>query len=715
VATSADLSITKSDGVTNVTAGDGVTYTYTITVSNGGPSDAQDVSFTDTWPAGFTRGSLPAGCANVGSGPDFTCSLGTIAAGGSATRTVTYTVPASTTTTPQVNSVTVSATTGDPSNVNNTATDSNTVTTSADLSVTKSDGVTSVTAGDGVVRTYTITVTNAGPSNAAAVSLADTWPAGFTRGTVTPSQGTCTGSPSFTCSLGTINSGANATVTVTYTVPASTTTSPQVNSVTVSATTGDPNNVNNTATDSNTVATSANLSITKSDGVTSVPAGTSTTYSITLTNSGPSSVGAGVIIKDTIPANTTPSESEADCNIASGVMTCTTSSILLPGGSVTYQLTLAIPFTYREGGNTTLSNTATIDSSPVSDPNPTNNSSTDTDTVGPASVASGSTMTDSAFQLKDDLGPWTITDFEILLNTKNVVVATNPGQFYYHQRATNSFTVATKFEFSLNWPKEFTSQTEGGQPIHAYVQLAGDPANTWRDWTPQSTGICWTYSAPADNVNPNNLPNCTGDYGKITVNNVPAGAKVWVTAHLDFALKGTTQPTSIQTPKNYGPFRSNITIKHQQSGLILGTSTSQTSLLGRGKKVTVAYGSTLNAAGDPVGGVWMKVQQGSGPSVFIQSDPVSGEYVLYDGQACGDGTSGCSVGSTWDYVNATNVSTTFTVYGNGATWSGSSQNPGSFTKFCVAQNSCTPSTGTPTSTFGVTKGSAYDKNWKFAA
>ena len=45
-----------------------------------------------------------------------------------------------------------------------------------------------------------------------------------------------------------------------------------------------------------------------------------------------------------------------------------------------------------------------------------------------------STMTDSAFQLKDDLSPWTITDFEILINGKdNTIVATNPGQFYYHQ------------------------------------------------------------------------------------------------------------------------------------------------------------------------------------------------------------------------------------------------------------------------------------------
>ena len=101
VVSDADLSVTKSDGVTSVTAGDGVTYTYTITVNNAGPANAAAVSFTDTWPTGFTRGPLPAGCADVGAGPNFTCSLGTIANGASASSTISYTVPARTTASPR--------------------------------------------------------------------------------------------------------------------------------------------------------------------------------------------------------------------------------------------------------------------------------------------------------------------------------------------------------------------------------------------------------------------------------------------------------------------------------------------------------------------------------------------------------------------------------------------------------------------------------------
>jgi uncharacterized repeat protein (TIGR01451 family) len=379
VVTSANLSVTKDDGVTSVTAGDGITRTYTITVSNTGPSDAQAVSIADTWPTGFSRGSLPMGCVNAGAGPDFTCALGTVASGATVTRAISYTVPSSTTASPQVNSVTVSSSTSDPSSANNTATDSNTVTTSANLSVTKADGVTTVTAGDGVVRTYTITVMNAGPSDAQAVSLSDTWPAGFSRGTVTPSQGTCSGTPSFTCALGTIVNGASATVSVSYTVPSSTTTSPQVNTATATSTTSDPNTADNTASDSNTVTTSANLSVTKSDGVTTVTAGDGVTYTYTMTvgNDGPSDAQS-VSLADTWPAGFTRgtvTTSQGTCS-GSPSFTCALGAIA-SGASATVTVTYTVPATAPAGSQT---NSATV-SSTTGDPSTGNNTVTDTNTV----------------------------------------------------------------------------------------------------------------------------------------------------------------------------------------------------------------------------------------------------------------------------------------------------------------------------------------------
>ena len=44
----ADLALTKTDGVTTVTSGDGLTYAYLLTVTNAGPSDATSVVLTDS-------------------------------------------------------------------------------------------------------------------------------------------------------------------------------------------------------------------------------------------------------------------------------------------------------------------------------------------------------------------------------------------------------------------------------------------------------------------------------------------------------------------------------------------------------------------------------------------------------------------------------------------------------------------------------------------
>src|SRR5262249_3299702 len=94
----------------------------------------------------------------------------------------------------------------------------------------------------------------------------------------------------FTAALGSIAAGASKSITVTYTVPASTSPGTRTNTATVSSGTYDPNLTNNTASDDTTVGISADLSISKSDGVTTVTAGDGLvyTYTITVHNSGPS-------------------------------------------------------------------------------------------------------------------------------------------------------------------------------------------------------------------------------------------------------------------------------------------------------------------------------------------------------------------------------------------------------------------------------------------
>jgi uncharacterized repeat protein (TIGR01451 family) len=257
VTTSATLAITKNDGVTSVVAGDGVTHTYTITVSNSGPSDAQNVSAADTWPAAFTQGTAtPSQGTTNAAGGNFTWSVGTLAKGASATLTVNYTVAASVAPGSYTNSATASSTTTSNSP---TASDTDTVTTSANLTITKSDDATTsatdtVTAGDGKTYIYTIMVSNSGPSDARNVSVSDVWPALFTQGLVSPSQGSAPASGgNFTWSAGTIAASQSATLTAVYTVAATVPAGVVTNSATVTSDTSNTNSAHNSASDSTTV------------------------------------------------------------------------------------------------------------------------------------------------------------------------------------------------------------------------------------------------------------------------------------------------------------------------------------------------------------------------------------------------------------------------------------------------------------------------------
>ena len=159
---------------------------------------------------------------------------------------------------------------GDPNAANNSATDTDTLTPQADLAITKTDGVTTATPGGSV--TYTITASNAGPSNATGATVADTFPASLTC------TWTCAGAGGGTCTAsgsGNINdtvnlpSGGSVTYTASCTISAAAT-GTLSNTATVTAPAGvtDPTPGNNSATDSDTLAASADLAITKTDGVT---------------------------------------------------------------------------------------------------------------------------------------------------------------------------------------------------------------------------------------------------------------------------------------------------------------------------------------------------------------------------------------------------------------------------------------------------------------
>ena len=85
---------------------------------------------------------------------------------------------------------------------------------SADLGVTKAvQGTGPFFAGQNA--TFTITVSNAGPATAANVQVQDTLPAGLSFVSAVPTSGSCSGTTTVVCNIGTLNNGGSASVTLT--------------------------------------------------------------------------------------------------------------------------------------------------------------------------------------------------------------------------------------------------------------------------------------------------------------------------------------------------------------------------------------------------------------------------------------------------------------------------------------------------------------------
>jgi uncharacterized repeat protein (TIGR01451 family) len=299
----ADLSITKTDGSLTYTPGG--TVTYTIVVSNAGPTNAVDASVADTFDVtrltNISWGCVATGTADCGATTNGTTDIAVsdvdIAAG--AGNFLTYTVTAdvlASATGNLVNTATVTAnneTDGTPAN--NSATDTDTLDAQSDLSITKDDGSLTYTPGGTV--TYTIVVSNAGPTNAVDVSVADTFD--VTR--LTNINWSCVATGTADCGATTngttdiavsdVDIAAGAGNFLTYAVTAdvlASATGNLVNTATVTANNEtDSTPANNSATDNDTLDAEADLSITKTDGSLTYTPGGTVTYTIVVSNAGP--------------------------------------------------------------------------------------------------------------------------------------------------------------------------------------------------------------------------------------------------------------------------------------------------------------------------------------------------------------------------------------------------------------------------------------------
>ncbi len=438
----ADLAITKTDGISLVPANS--TTTYTITVINNGPGAITSAILSDPAATGLSKASIacsgtsqcvtPPTIAQLESGTfalpllaagqsyQIAVKTDVIIGGGNVSNTATIAVP-------------VGAIEAVPGN--NSATDSDSVSSPiADMHITKDNGTTSVASGASTV--YTITVTNGGPSTVVTgARLTDAFATGLSKTTVVCSltPGQCVTPPtaaqleSGAFQLPTLAVGQTYQIKVTATVTALSGTSVNnVAKVDLPAGTTDPISGDNSKTKTDTVTASnppVDLSITKTDGVTTINTGGVATYTIVVTNSAANPADGAIFTDPLIAGLNVATGGSVTCGIVTGGAVCptvgnTTVALMQGAGIVipTMPASSSIRFTVTgtvTATSGTLANAAKI-AAPANrtDTNIANNDATDpADTVNPVDLAI------------------TKTDGVTAINTGNVatytIVVTNSG------------------------------------------------------------------------------------------------------------------------------------------------------------------------------------------------------------------------------------------------------------------------------------------------
>lgn len=388
----ADLAVTKGDLPDPVIAGE--TLTYTLDITNNGPSTAVNALIEDIVPAGtvITSVSATGGSSSCNAGvpgdssQPTTCTFDSLANGASRTMTIMVTVL------PDAlgllhNDAQVSSDTFDNNNANDLASTVTNINSESDLVVTKADSPDPVLAGAPL--TYTIDVINNGPSKSLDVVLTDILPLDVVS---FDSVSATNGSPcnlvvnnTVDCKLGDFSPGDTVTVFINVTVDPSVSDGAIItNSVNVTSGTNDPNTANNAVSEDTTVNAEADLWIDKTGNFpTGNPSGT-ILYFLTAHNepgcseddpqicgNGGPSDALNVVVVDTLPL--TPKKVVVEfvsenCSYdrATHKVTCT-EPVLPAGTSVRFDIQVHV-----KGSTGEITNTAEVRSD-TTDPDSGNN------------------------------------------------------------------------------------------------------------------------------------------------------------------------------------------------------------------------------------------------------------------------------------------------------------------------------------------------------
>ncbi len=308
VSPAGDLMITSSDSHDPAVAGE--VLTYTIAVENLGPFAATDVVINDVLPVEVSFISASAGCTHPG---NVICDLGNLVNGASETVNIVVSIA------PGVsgiitNQADVSSTSADSNLANNHVKEVTNINGSADLAITKSDSPDPAIAGE--VLTYTVRVENLGPDDAVGVTITDTLPAEVSLLSATAG---CILQDVLTCPIGSLAAGESKDVTIVVTVDSS---APVVitNRAELVSAVGDDNPNNNQVTEETAINNQADLSIVNYVSSGPIVAGQQLTYTLVVTNVGPSMAREVTINSAILPAFNFVSS--PDCNLSGDSINC---------------------------------------------------------------------------------------------------------------------------------------------------------------------------------------------------------------------------------------------------------------------------------------------------------------------------------------------------------------------------------------------------------
>jgi uncharacterized repeat protein (TIGR01451 family) len=405
-----DVRMAKS--VASGSGNPGSVLVYQLAASNAGTRDAAGVSLQETMPqlTTFLPGSSSPGWTCTPSnnaGSSCTLSLGTLAAGASATRTFAVQVASTFPANPPAidNTACVSTTSsGDPS-ANDCGSTSTPPGGNPDVRMAKS--VASGNGNPGSVLVYQLVASNAGTRDAAAVSLQETVPqlTSFLPGSSSPGW-TCTpnnsAGSSCTLSLGTLAAGASATYTFAVQVASTLPANPPAidNTACVSTTSsGDPSG-DDCGSTSTPPGGNPDVRMAKSVASGSGDPGGVLVYQLALSNAGTRDA-AGVSVQETVPQLTTflPGSSSPGwtCSPNNNAGSSCTLSVgtLAAGAAATYTFAVQVASTFP-ANPPAIDNTACVSTTSAGDPSGNNRGTTSTPPGGNSdlamakSVASGS-------------------------------------------------------------------------------------------------------------------------------------------------------------------------------------------------------------------------------------------------------------------------------------------------------------------------------------